>query len=320
MVSGTPAKGFTKEWKLYAQITRPMHWVKNVSLLPGVVIAAVITGASPEQIAPSLLVGFFSACLIASSNYVMNEYLDAEFDRFHPVKQNRPAAQGELNGKLVLIEWGLMLSGGLVLAALISQWFFIAAVFLSLAAVFYNVKPLRMKEKVYLDVLVESVHNPIRLTMGWLVVTSEIVPPASLLLGYLMGGAFLMAAKRLAEYRFINDPVQAGLYRHSFRFYTQENLLVSMFFYATSCSLFLGVFMVKYKIELLLVLPLLAALFAAYLHTGFKPNSLVQSPERLYQDRGFMAWVLLTIAASTAIYLSDIPWLSAFLNQAFVNR
>ena len=87
---------------------------------------------------------------------------------------------------------GLLLAAGLALAALVSQWFFITAVFLSLAAVFYNVKPFRMKEKAHLDVLSESFHNPIRLTMGWVIVTSSGVPPASLILGYWMGGAFIM--------------------------------------------------------------------------------------------------------------------------------
>jgi len=38
-----------------------------------------------------------SACfgdLDASSNYVINEMLDAPFDRLHPTKKNRPSACG----------------------------------------------------------------------------------------------------------------------------------------------------------------------------------------------------------------------------------
>jgi hypothetical protein len=39
-----------------------------------------------------------------------------------------------------------------------------------------------------------------------------------------------MAIKRYAEYRFINSAELAGLYRRSFRYYTEESLLASAFF------------------------------------------------------------------------------------------
>ena len=77
-------------------------------------------------------------------------------------------------------------------------------------AVLYNVKPFRTKDRLYLDVVSESINNPIRLALGWFVVTSVPLPPSSLTMGYWMLGAYLMGVKRLAEMRLIG-PEAAGI-------------------------------------------------------------------------------------------------------------
>jgi len=64
--------------------------VKHIFIVPGAV-GALILGVNIDQgILRRLVVGFVSACLIASANYVINEWLDAEFDRYHPLKCQRP--------------------------------------------------------------------------------------------------------------------------------------------------------------------------------------------------------------------------------------
>ena len=63
-------------------------------------------------------------------------------------------------------------------------------------------------------------------------------------------------------YRSIADKTSAGNYRKSFCYYNEQSLLVSMFFYATTAALFLGVFIVRFKLELMLSIPLVAGAFA----------------------------------------------------------
>src|ERR1700732_238978 len=80
--------------KYYVAIARPDHWVKNVFMLLGTAAAFVIHPSYFSWSAvPPLLLGLFSVCLIASSNYVLNEILDARFDRAHPEKRLRPLAR-----------------------------------------------------------------------------------------------------------------------------------------------------------------------------------------------------------------------------------
>lgn len=306
--------------KNYIAIARPDHWFKNVFVLPGTAIAALLTHTSASTFALPLIIGLASTCLIASANYVINEWLDAEFDKFHPVKKNRPAVSGKVKGSWVYVEYILLLILGFGLASLISPYFLATTVFFAIMGFLYNVRPFRTKEKPYLDVISESINNPIRLTLGWFIITSSPLPPSSLLLGYWMAGAFLMGVKRYGEFRFIGDPKTAGLYRRSFQFYTEETLLVSSFFYANCATFFLGVFLVKYRIELLIILPFLALLFAWYLHIGLKHDSPAQNPERLFREKKLTAYLIFLVILFTLLFSIDIPWLKWFLENAFIQH
>src|SRR4051794_34963923 len=80
----------------HIEISRIDHWFKNVFIIPGGVAAAAM---DPQHIAPHLLqrslVGLASVCLVASSNYVINEVLDAPSDLAHPIKYKRPVPSGK---------------------------------------------------------------------------------------------------------------------------------------------------------------------------------------------------------------------------------
>lgn len=298
----------------YLKLLRVDHWFKNVFMLPGTALAVVLSGIPVDAV--KLLAGIASACLVASANYVLNEWLDADFDRFHPVKKNRPSVVGGLNPALVYAEYALLTVAGLGLASLISVHFVAAAASLWFMGILYNVRPFRTKDRVYLDVLSESVNNPIRLALGWFVVTSAPLPPSSLTVGYWMLGSYLMAVKRYAELRFIGSEV-APRYRRSFQTYTEENLIISSLFYASSASFFLGVFLVKHRIELLVTLPFIAVAFAWYLHIGMKPESAASTPEHLHRERGFVLYLAITVLVISAAFVVDLPWLDWFLNNAF---
>jgi 4-hydroxybenzoate polyprenyltransferase len=302
----------------YLAIARPDHWFKNVFVLPGTGIALLVTGASPRAVALPLVVALASACLVASANYVINEWLDAPFDRFHPVKRHRPSVADALSPGAVYLEYALLLALGLALAWSVSPGVLASAGALAAMGIVYNVQPFRTKDAVYLDVLSESVNNPIRLALGWFVVTSDPLPPTSLLLGYWMAGAFLMAVKRYAELRFLQDREIAGLYRRSFRFYTEETLLISISFYSACAAFFLGVFLVKHRVELLLGLPGLALLFAWYLRIGMKPDSAAQHPERLFRETGFASFTVGLAIFIAALFAVEVPWLHVLLEGAFL--
>ena len=296
----------------YIAIARPDHWFKNIFVLPGVAVAIAVGATFDTQVAIDLFLALLATSLIASANYTINEYLDAEFDRHHPIKSKRPSAQGVIEPTWVIVQWVVLSILGLGLGfylGLMVGWTLVSLLFMGLV---YNVNPVRSKDRPYFDVISESVNNPIRFLVGWFILAPTTVPPASILLSYWMGGAFLMAIKRYAEYRFIDDPSRAALYRRSFAGYSEATLLQSSFLYAILSSFFLGVFLIKYRMEFILSLPFFALLFVWYLRMGMRKRSVAQTPEKLYKEKRFLSFVGVLCIVVTFCFFVDIPWLEEF--------
>ncbi|MBQ6319636.1 MAG: UbiA prenyltransferase family protein [Lachnospiraceae bacterium] len=301
--------------KNYIKIARPDHWVKNAFILPGVAIAILLTDFTfSYDVIVKFILGFFSTCFIASANYVINEWLDAEFDKYHPTKKYRPVVSENMKLSYVLVEYALLIVLGLALAFCVNRLFAYMEIWLLIMGVLYNVKPVRTKDIPYLDVLSESINNMIRLLLGWFIITSAYQPPISILIGYWFAGAFLMATKRFAEYRMIGDPSVAGLYRKSFAHYTETSLLVSSFFYAMCATFFIGVFMIKYRMEYIIAMPFVFGLFCFYLYIAFKPDSAVQKPEKLYKEKSLLVYIAVLIAILAILTFVDLPMPSYWTN------
>ena len=303
--------------RAYVQIARIDHWFKNVFMLLGVVVAMFY---EPRVVAWTsawpLFIAVLATCLVASSNYVLNELLDGPRDLLHPEKRFRPVPSGRIRTPFAVAEWLVLAAAGFGLATTLNYYFLAAAVWLWLMGIAYNVPPLRTKEWPYLDVLTESINNPIRLLLGWFALISGRFPPVSLAISYWMVGAFFMAMKRYAEYRHLADPRLAADYRASFAYYTEERLLISLFFYATACALFAGIFVVRYHPELILFAPLCAGLFAYYMKLGLQPDSPVQNPEKLYRQRGFLAYLIVCTIAFVLLMFTSIPKMYDLFNVA----
>jgi len=292
----------------YIQIARVDHWFKNVFMMLGVVVACfaepkVFTWSSVLPVAIAL----FATCLVASSNYVLNELLDGATDQMHPEKRRRPVPSGLIRPWIGYLEWLVLGTLGLWVAAQVNTPFLVSAALLWIMGILYNVPPIRTKEWPYLDVLSESINNPIRLLLGWFALIADKFPPSSLLLAYWMLGAFFMGAKRLAEYRHIGDREVAVTYRRSFAHYTDDRLLLSLFFYATACAFFGGIFIVRYHLELILFVPLAAGVLTYYLQISFSPNSPVQHPEKLFRETRFMVYLAVSMVIFTMLMFTEMP-------------
>src|SRR5438876_5897746 len=86
---------------------RPRQWTKNLALFVGIVFAQQLFNlASFER----TTVAFVVFCLASSSIYVLNDLLDLEHDRQHPIKSKRPLASGNLP-----ISWAIATIGILIL-------------------------------------------------------------------------------------------------------------------------------------------------------------------------------------------------------------
>jgi decaprenyl-phosphate phosphoribosyltransferase len=290
------------------KIARLDHWVKNVFVLPGILIAISIDQSLIGlSMIGHILVGLLAVGLIASSNYVLNEVLDAPSDRMHPTKCTRPVPSGQVNIPLAYVQWVLLMLAGIALSLTVSKQFCITMAVLWIMGCLYNIPPMRTKDVPYLDVLSEAINNPLRMIAGWYMTLTVLLPPASLLVSYWMAGCYFMAIKRFAEYHEIGDAQRSAAYRKSFAHYTESRLLVSIMFYGTHAMLFFGAFLMRYRMELILSFPLVALVMAVYLAMAFKPDSAAQKPEKLYRDPLLMAAVLSCAAIMVLLLFVDVP-------------
>lgn len=85
------------------------QWAKNLLVFA----APIFTGTTNLKVLSGVGVAFLAMCFASSAAYALNDVLDAERDRMHPKKKNRPIAAGE-----VLESTGVALSIVLVVIAL----------------------------------------------------------------------------------------------------------------------------------------------------------------------------------------------------------
>ena len=86
---------------------RPRQWTKNFAVFIGIVFAQQLFSIPAFERA---VIAFVTFCLASSSTYLLNDLLDLENDRQHPVKRLRPLASGRLP-----VAWAMVAIGVLVL-------------------------------------------------------------------------------------------------------------------------------------------------------------------------------------------------------------
>ncbi len=135
-------------WRLGGMLKtmRPHQWVKNSFVLAPVVFAKEIFDPVLLTSAASAFVIF---CLLASSVYTLNDIMDVEADRAHPVKCLRPIPSGRVPLGMAKGLLGVLILIALGGAFAIRLSFFLVAVGYFTMNVAYS---MRLKKIAYLDV------------------------------------------------------------------------------------------------------------------------------------------------------------------------
>jgi 4-hydroxybenzoate polyprenyltransferase len=292
----------------YLKVARVDHWLKNIFIVFGHAVAVVLV-LNLEIDGPLIVQAVLSlipACLIASANYILNEILDAPFDKLHPRKNARPIPAGKVS---VPILWGIM-AGCIVLGFALAFWWFknpgywIALGLLLFSGLVYNVQPVRLKDRAYLDVIAESFNNPIRLWLGWFALVETMrFPPLSIMLAWWCFGGLLMTGKRYSEFRFIDDKELSGQYRKSFQVYTDRSLIIAMITYANLFCFCAGWAMCSYAPlnNLVFVFPLVILAVVMYFRHAMSEIGARLEPEQLLQNKWIVLSTAITAIVATAL-------------------
>lgn len=149
---------------------RPKQWTKNVFLFPALVFSQRFL--DPTAVLQSVI-AFASFSLLASSGYVLNDWLDREADRAHPTKRHRPIASGAITDAEAKLLMAATLAAGLTLAALLGRSFTISALAYLVSTVSYS---LYFKHLVILDVMVLAACYVWRVVGGATAISVDISP------------------------------------------------------------------------------------------------------------------------------------------------
>jgi hypothetical protein len=88
--------------------------------------------------------------------------------------------------------------------------------------------------------------------------------------------------------------------------------------YGLLSTFFLAIFLIKYRVEYLLLVPVVIALFGYYLALSTKAASSAQNPEKLFREPKLIALVAILAVLFVVSTYVDMPALSLFTGQQFI--
>lgn len=176
--------------KRYFVLLRPHQYLKNLLLfLPAFFALRIWEGETMMR----LLAGFVGFSLVASAVYILNDYLDQEDDRKHPVKKNRPIASGEVSGKIALgLMTGLIIVGLLIFILLDRTALYLITIYVA-QNILYSFK---LKHIPILDIFIIALGFLLRIGIGAVVVSPHVPLSMWIVLIIFLGALFLALAKR----------------------------------------------------------------------------------------------------------------------------
>ena len=179
---------------------RLAQWTKNLFVLAPLGFAYGDRSVADPVDAADLvhtLLALVSFCLASSAVYLLNDILDVERDRAHPVKRLRPIASGELPPKTALAAAGAFVAVALVLAFAAGERGYAVAALVGAYALLNVAYSLRLKHVVLLDAFCVATGFLMRVGAGGLAADADV--SHWLMLCTLFLSLFLALNKRRAE-------------------------------------------------------------------------------------------------------------------------
>jgi 4-hydroxybenzoate polyprenyltransferase len=187
------------------------QWVKNIFIFAPMVFALHFTQL---RYVKNGLIAFILFGVVTGCVYIINDCIDKNSDRFHPIKRKRPIASGQLNISTALSGVVILLSLDLFLIYRFNTDFFMIAVIYIIINILYS---LYLKKVVILDVLIIALGFVLRVLIGG-VIDHIILSPWILIMTFLIS-IFLGLVKRRQELIRLNLPADQVHTRHTLKLY-----------------------------------------------------------------------------------------------------
>jgi 4-hydroxybenzoate polyprenyltransferase len=173
------------------KLARPSQWVKNGIVMAAAVFAGEIRDMAKMELALAAMLIF---CLLSSAVYVLNDIVDREKDKIHPLKKDRPIASGKVSVGSAAIMVILLAVCGFGAAWWISKLFLVFAMAFVAINLLYSTL---LKNVVILDAMTLAFSFVARAYAG--AVAVDVAASKWLLINTLLLALFLAFGKRRHE-------------------------------------------------------------------------------------------------------------------------
>ncbi|WP_432644011.1 decaprenyl-phosphate phosphoribosyltransferase [Paenibacillus pabuli] len=290
----TPAAGTGSTISGLFKLLRPKQWTKNLLLFAALLFS--FEEIRTETILSTLL-GFILFSLVAGCVYILNDYVDRDRDRQHPVKMFRPLASGQVNPAHALLFGILLLILSVGIAFVMNLLFGVLCIVYFLLNVSYSFV---LKHLVILDMMTIAAGFVLRAIAGGVLIHVPFTP--WFLICTMLLSLFLAIGKRRNELTLLEG--NTGSHRkvldnYSITLLDQFNTIVTT---ATIISYSLFTFTSDRTIHLMWTIPLVIYGMFRYLYLIHMKNQ-GGSPDRvLFEDKPILVTVILYVISVIMIF------------------
>ncbi|MGV2966798.1 decaprenyl-phosphate phosphoribosyltransferase [Paenibacillus sp. FSL L8-0435] len=290
----SPATGTGSTVSGLFRLLRPKQWTKNLLLFAALLFS--FEEIRTETILATLL-GFILFSLVAGCVYILNDFVDRDRDRQHPVKKYRPMASGQVNPSHALLFGILLLILSVGTAFMMNPLFGVLCIVYFLLNVSYSFV---LKHLVILDMMTIAAGFVLRAIAGGVLIHVPFTP--WFLICTMLLSLFLAIGKRRNELTLLEG--NTGSHRkvldnYSITLLDQFNTIVTT---ATIISYSLFTFTSDRTIHLMWTIPLVIYGMFRYLYLIHMKDQ-GGSPDRvLFEDKPILITVTLYVISVITIF------------------
>ncbi len=272
------------------QLLRVKQWYKNLLIFLPLIFSGRLFDFNLLLLS---FAGFVVLCFVSSSQYIINDIIDAKKDRLHPEKKLRPISSGKISTLTALFLSFLLLITGILAALKLNILFALTVIILFQISLIYT---LWLKKEVIADILTISVNFVLRAISGAFLINVSI--SAWLILGVFFLAFFLVSGKRFGEVSFLKD--KASKIRKTLTYYSKD-LTYALMLISTALLVMcyaLYCFFSQHS-GLFITLPFALYTILKYFSLVLKGSSIARNPETAVKDWKLLmsafVWAALTV-------------------------
>ena len=182
-------------FKIYFNLLRIPQWIKNFFIFVPLVFSQHLFDLDYLKLS---LLGFIIFSFVSSSIYIINDLIDINEDKFHPIKKFRPIPAGLISKRKAEIIAIILAVISFLLLSFTDLSFAITVFLYFILTIFYSV---RLKTIVILDVFTIAAGFILRILGGAFIINVEI--SSWLMLTTMFISLFLAVMKRRSELKYV---------------------------------------------------------------------------------------------------------------------